>query len=321
MNVELIYSVATLGLIGSVSAVILYFVAQKFKVIEDPRIDQVQEVLPSANCGGCGFAGCRAFAEALVMQGGEKGNLDGLKCPVGGNDVMAQVAGILGLTVEQQDPVIAVVRCNGSFANSPKKVIFEGATSCVFAHNLFAGEGGCPYGCLGLGDCVKVCNFDAIDIDKATGLPVVNEKCVACGACVTACPRKIIELRPKGKKDRRIFVSCVNQEKGGPAKKNCAVACIGCGKCVKVCAFDAITLLNNLAYIDPLKCRLCRKCAPECPTGAIHELNFPQKKETLATEINKTGSRNEALTEKVSEPAMTPDSKSGNNNGGISNET
>jgi len=322
VNVELIYSVATLGLIGSVSAVILYFVAQKFKVIEDPRIDQVQEVLPSANCGGCGFAGCRAFAEALVAQGSEKGNLDGLKCPVGGNDVMAQVASILGLTVDQQDPEIAVVRCNGSFTNSPRKAIFEGATSCVFAHNLFAGEGGCPFGCLGLGDCVRVCNFNAIEIDKATGLPVVNEKCVACGACVTTCPRKIIELRPKGKKDRRIFVSCVNQEKGGPAKKNCAVACIGCGKCVKVCAFEAITLVNNLAYIDALKCRLCRKCAPECPTGAIHELNFAPKKdrEDNSSDLKKAGSQSEILKEKVSEPVMTLENKAGNNKDKIDKE-
>jgi ferredoxin len=180
--------------------------------------------------------------------------------------------------VEEQDPLIAVVRCNGSHAHSPKKVNYQGAASCAFAHNLFSGEGGCQFGCLGLGDCVKSCDFDAIHMDPETGLPVVNDKCVACGACVKACPRDIIELRPKGKKDRRIFVSCVNKERGGPAKKNCSVACIGCGKCVKVCPFDAITMENNLAYIDPIKCKLCRKCVPECPTEAIHELNFPIRK-------------------------------------------
>ncbi len=275
MNDVIIYSVASLGAIGIAASVILYFVAQKFKVIEDPRIDEVEEALPAANCGGCGYAGCRAFAEALVRQGDEKSNLDGLNCPVGGNDTMNTLAKILSLEVEEQDPLIAVVRCNGSHANSPKKVDYEGASSCAFAHNLFSGEGGCAFGCLGLGDCVKSCDFDAIHMDPETGLPVVNDKCVACGACVDACPRDIIELRPKGKKDRRIFVSCVNKEKGGPAKKNCDVACIGCGKCVKICPFDAITMENNLAYIDPIKCRLCRKCVPECPTDAIHELNFP----------------------------------------------
>ncbi len=278
MNDVIIYAVASLGTIGIAASVILYFVAQKFKVIEDPRIDQVEEALPAANCGGCGFAGCRAFAEASVRQGEEKGNLDGLNCPVGGNDVMAAVANILNLTVEEQDPLIAVVRCNGSHAHSPRKVSYQGAASCAFAHNLFSGEGGCQYGCLGLGDCVRSCDFDAIHMDPETGLPVVNDKCVACGACVKACPRDIIELRPKGKKDRRIYVCCVNKEKGGPAKKNCSVACIGCGKCVKVCPFDAITLENNLAYIDPVKCKLCRKCVPECPTEAIHELNFPPRK-------------------------------------------
>jgi len=258
--------------------VILFFVAQRFKVIEDPRIDDVEDSLPAANCGGCGFAGCRNFAEALVKSAVEKESIDGFNCPVGGNETMSTVASILSLEVEEQDPLIAVIRCNGSLANAPHKVKYDGPATCSFAHALSSGESGCPYGCLGLGDCVRACDFDAIHINPETGLPDVNDKCVACGACVDACPRNIIELRPKGKKDRRIYVCCINEEKGGPARKNCSVACIGCGKCVKVCPFDAITLENNLAYIDPEKCKLCRKCVPECPTNAIHELNFPPKK-------------------------------------------
>jgi ferredoxin len=116
-------------------------------------------------------------------------------------------------------------------------------------------------------------------MNPETGLPeVIDDKCTACGACVKACPRDIIELRKKNPKDRKIFVSCINEEKGGVARKNCKVACIGCGKCVKVCPFDAITMENNLAYIDPVKCRLCRKCVPECPTNAIHEINFPPRR-------------------------------------------
>ena len=126
---------------------------------------------------------------------------------------------------------------------------------------------------------MSVCDFDAIHMNEETGLPeVVDDKCTACGACVTACPRDIIELRKKNKKDRKIYVSCVNQEKGAIARKACTVACIGCGKCVKQCKFEAITLENNLAYIDPVKCRLCRKCVAECPTGAILEIGFPPPK-------------------------------------------
>lgn len=306
MNDVVIYAVVSLAAIGAAAAIILYFVAQKFKVFEDPKIDEVEEALPSANCGGCGYAGCRAFAEATVKQGNEKKNLEGLNCPVGGNDVMAEVARILGLEASAVEPKIAVVRCNGSKANAPQKVRFEGATTCYFAHSLFSGESGCPHGCLGLGDCVKACLFDAIHINPETGLPEVNDKCVACGACVDACPRNIIELRPKGKKDRRIYVCCVNEEKGGPAKKNCSVACIGCGKCVKVCPFDAITMENNLAYIDPEKCKLCRKCVPECPTGAIHELNFPPRKTVEAKEETKPAVKKTDV--EKAEPATAKDS-------------
>ena len=279
MSTTIIYTIISLSAIGAVAAIILYVVAQKFKVYEDPRIDQVEEALPAANCGGCGYPGCRGFAEALV----KADDLTELYCPVGGNDVMKTVADILGKSVEDKDPLVAVVRCSGSPDKRKRTNEYDGATSCAIAASLYAGETGCQYGCLGLGDCVEVCDFDAIHMNPVTGLPeVVDDNCTACNACVTACPNNIIELRKKNKKDRKIFVSCVNQDKGGVAKKACDVACIGCGKCVKVCPYDAITLENFLAYIDPNKCKLCRKCVEECPTHAILEINFPprKKKET-----------------------------------------
>lgn len=285
MNNILIIAVSTLAGLGLVSAIVLYFVASKFKVYEDPKIDEVEEALPSANCGGCGFPGCRAFAEATVKSAKENKTLEGLFCPVGGNEVMQKVGSIVGLEVEAQEPMIAVVRCNGTAAHTPAKVKYEGISSCAFAHAMYVGEGGCQYGCLGEGDCVAACDFDAIHMNPETGLPVVNDKCTACGACVEACPRDIIELRKKGPKGRRIFVSCVNKEKGALAKQNCEVACIGCAKCVKACKFDAITLTSFLAYIDFEKCTLCRKCVEVCPTEAIWEVNFkPRKPKIVAVD-------------------------------------
>lgn len=274
MNLILI-AVLLLGAVGAIGAIILYFVAQKFKVYEDPRIGQVEEVLPAANCGGCGYPGCKGFAEACV----KADSLEGLLCPVGGADVMGKVAGILGREAVAADPMIAVVRCNGTCENRPRTNKYDGATSCAVASALYGGETGCSFGCHGLGDCVNVCPFDAIHINPETQLPEVDEdKCTACGACVKACPKMIIELRKKGPKSRRVFVSCVNKDKGAVAKKACNTACIGCSKCQKACPFEAITISNNLAYIDYNKCRLCRKCVDVCPTNAIHELNFPPKK-------------------------------------------
>jgi electron transport complex protein RnfB len=281
MNQIILFTLITLVSIGTAAAVILYFVAQRFKVFEDPRIDRVEEELPAANCGGCGFPGCRNFAETLV----KSDKWDDLFCPVGGNDTMARVASILGKEAVEQAPRVAVVRCNGTPEFRPRLNVYNGARTCAIIHSLYIGEGGCPYGCLGEGDCVAVCDFDAIHMDPATGLPVVeDDKCTACGACVDACPRNIIELRKKNKKDRKIFVSCINEEKGGVARKNCSVACIGCSKCFNVCPYEAITMENNLAYIDSEKCKLCRKCVPECPTDSILELNFPPRK----TEIPET---------------------------------
>jgi Na+-translocating ferredoxin:NAD+ oxidoreductase RNF subunit RnfB len=275
MSSTVLLTIVSLSLLGLVSAVILFFIAQKFKVFEDPRIDLVQEVLPAANCGGCGFAGCRNFAEELV----KSDSFDGLNCPVGGNEVMAKVAQILGREPVTSDPLVAVLLCQGSPEFRPRTSVYNGARDCRISHSLYTGETDCSYGCMGLGDCVNVCQFDAIHIDETTLLPVINDdKCTSCGACVKACPRKIIELRKKAKKDRKIYVACVNCDKGAIARKACKVGCIACSKCQKACNFDAITIENNLAYIDDAKCTFCRKCVTECPTNSILELNFPPRK-------------------------------------------
>ena len=201
---------------------------------------------------------------------------------------MNKIGALLGQEVGAAVPMVAVLKCNGSCENRPRLNRYDGASSCAVEAALYGGETGCTYGCLGQGDCVDVCNFDAIFINPDTGLPdVIEDNCTACGACVKACPKSIIELRKKGPKSRRVYVSCNNKDKGGVARKACKVACIGCGKCVKVCPFEAITLKDNLAYIDYDKCRLCRKCVPECPTTAITELNFPPRKEVVVEESEK----------------------------------
>jgi Na+-translocating ferredoxin:NAD+ oxidoreductase RNF subunit RnfB len=268
-------AIILLGIIGAIAAFILFFLSKKFEVKEDPRIARVLEVLPGANCGGCGYPGCGGFAVACV----KTESPEDLSCPVGGADVMKSVASIMGKDAVDTIPKVAVVCCNGTCEVRPQINEYDGASNCTIASSLYSGETGCSFGCLGLGDCVDACTFDAIHINLQTGLAgVIEEKCVACGACVKACPKNIIEMRKKGPKSRRIFVSCINKDKGGIARKACSNACIGCSKCFKECAFGAITIENNLAYIDDTKCRLCRKCVVVCPTNAIHELNFPPRK-------------------------------------------
>ena len=173
--------------------------------------------------------------------------------------------------------MVAVVRCNGTCANRPKINEYGGMKSCKVKAALYAGDTACAFGCLGCGDCVAACQFGALSMDETTALPVVDEsKCVACGACVKACPKGIIELRNKGPRSMRVYVSCVNKDKGPVARKACKAACIGCGLCAKNCPHDSITVEGNVAYIDFTKCKLCRKCVAVCPTGAIHDVNFPK---------------------------------------------
>lgn len=266
------YTIVTLAAIGLVFAVVLYFVATKFKVEEDPLIDEVEKLLPGANCGGCGRAGCRAFAESVVK---DKSLLGGY-CTVGGNEVMARIAGVLGVSVEARAPMAAVVRCAGSSDKCPRTNVYDGYASCKVASALYAGDTGCKWGCIGLGDCVSACSFSGIKVDPVRRVAEIDSsRCTGCGSCVRACPRGVIELRTKGAGGRMVSVLCLNRDKGAVTRKACSVGCIGCRKCEKACPFGAISVEDNVAYIDHTKCRFCRKCVAECPVGAISAVNFP----------------------------------------------
>lgn len=286
---ELLLTVLTLSVLGALLAVILYFIAQQFKVREDPRIGEVEKMLPGANCGGCGFAGCRAMAEALVS----RDDISTLYCPVAGGDVMKEAATYLGKAAPEKNPQVATLRCAGSCQKRPKTNKYDGAKSCAVVSTMYVGESDCAYGCLGYGDCIDACIFGAIKHNPETGLVEIDpDKCTACGACVKACPKQLIELRKKWPKDRAIYVACRSLDKGAVVMKACKAGCIGCGKCAKVCPFGAITMEGSLAFIDSEKCKLCRKCVNECPTGAIHLINMeplPKEPKATATEPKKAG--------------------------------
>ena len=275
-NVILI-AVLVLGAIGLIAALVLWGTSKRFAVKEDPRIGQVQEALPGANCGGCGFPGCGGMAAACV-KAADAGSLEGLSCPVGGQECMNKVAAILGMEAAVSAPKVAVVRCNGTCENRPRVVEYDGVKNCRIANTTAQGETGCQYGCLGCGDCVAACQFDAIKMNPETGLPEVDRtKCTACGACAKACPRGIIEIRQVDDQKQGMVVTCMNKDKGAVANKVCAASCIGCGKCKTVCGAEAITVENNLSYIDAEKCISCRACEEACPKACIIMLGEPRK--------------------------------------------
>lgn len=250
------------------AAIILYLVSQKFNVEENPKIGEVESVLPGANCGACGKAGCHNFAESCVKA--DENGFKNLYCPVGGAEVMKRVSDILGYAAVEKEPTVAVLKCNGTCENAPTKIHLDGVSICRLAAKISVGQTGCPNGCLRLGDCVKVCKFDALHIDEQTGLPVVDEdKCTSCGACVNICPRHLFEIRPKGKNGQRVYVACSNTQKGAVARKNCKAACIGCMKCTKVC--PAVKVENNLSYIpsEVSAAEFGAELVKACPTSAI----------------------------------------------------
>lgn len=262
-------TVFVLGGIGILAAAVLYFVAKKFYVYENPKISEIEELLPGANCGGCGFSGCHAFAKACA----EAKTLEGFNCTGAGKGIMQKISRIVGLEAESVTPKVAVVKCDGSCANREHRNVYDGVTSCVIENFVYQGESDCIYGCLGCGDCVGSCIFDAIHMDKNSGLPVVDyDKCVGCGKCVKTCPRNIIELVSHRKDTPIVYVACMNHDKGAVAMKECKVSCIGCGKCSRSCPSQAITVTDFVAHIDPDKCIGCGECVDQCPRSSIEHI-------------------------------------------------
>jgi len=255
---------------GFVFAVILTIAAKIFFVPVDETVVNLRAELPGANCGGCGFAGCDDYANALAA---DPEGVGCSKCPVGGAECAAKLAAILGMEAGDAEPVVATVLCNGNHTSSKSLLEYQGMTTCAAAVTLYGGMNQCKYGCLGLGDCTRACNFNAIQICDGVAV-VAREQCVGCGACATACPKHVISLLPAKSK---VVVQCQSQDKGAVTRKACANGCIGCGKCAKVCKFEAITVENNHATIDPEKCKNCGLCAKECPTNAINNMRAKRK--------------------------------------------
>jgi H+/Na+-translocating ferredoxin:NAD+ oxidoreductase subunit B len=250
--------------LGIVFGVSLAVIAARYVVKTDPKVEKVRDVLPGANCGACGFAGCMGYAEAVVGNPDVAVNL----CAPGKSAVAEKVAEITGKKAEKVDPKIARVFCQGGMSLSQRKFIYTGVQDCTAAVLAAGGNKSCEYGCLGYATCMRACPFDAITM-SADNLPVISkEKCTACGKCVAACPKQVIELAVETK---AVVISCHSRDKGADTKKKCQVGCIACGICVRTCPVDAIKIDNNLARIDHAKCIVCGLCVRKCPTNAIRD--------------------------------------------------
>ncbi|HIR60448.1 MAG TPA: RnfABCDGE type electron transport complex subunit B [Candidatus Faecivivens stercoravium] len=257
----IIIATVVLALIGLIIGLLLGLAGKVFAVESDETIEKVRECLPGNNCGGCGYAGCDALAEAIA-----KGEAKPSACPVGGAAVAQKISEVMGLPADTFVRKVAFVKCSGSCDKTRFDYNYQGAESC-YQVSLAPGRGpkSCAYGCLGLGSCAKACPFDAIHVVNGRAV-VSREDCKACGKCVETCPHNLIELIPY---DAPYMVRCFSQEKGRKVREMCDAGCIGCGICQKNCPTGAITLKNNIAHIDQSLCTGCGRCAEKCPAHVI----------------------------------------------------
>lgn len=260
---EILIPVLAVTMIGLICGVGLAVASHVMAVKEDERFPAIRECLPGANCGACGFTGCDGYAKALLTPG-TKTNL----CVPGGAEAARKLAAVLGVEAEAVEAKTALVRCCGDCDHTSPKEDYRGIASCQAAKLFFGGSGTCTYGCMGLGDCMRVCPHGAISLVK--GIASVDASiCVGCGVCAKTCPQQVIAIVPSRAKTA---VLCSNHDKGAVTRKACSAGCIGCMKCVKTCEHDAVHVEGNLASVDYEKCVGCGACAQACPTGALHDL-------------------------------------------------
>lgn len=246
---------------GLLLGLLLAVIASVFEVKGDEKVQAVTDMLPGANCGGCGYAGCGDLARAIV-----EGKADPSLCSVGGARCSEEICKFLGISGGAVVPKKAFVHCGGCIDYTQDKMVYSGISTCAGANMFFQGKGKCDFGCLGFGDCANVCPFGAIYV-KDDLARVDRSLCVGCGKCLSACPNNLISLIAESKK---VAVGCSNVEKGALTRKACNHGCIGCLKCQKVCPSEAIKIENGyLARIDYEKCTDCGECTGVCPTGAV----------------------------------------------------
>lgn len=261
MAQEILIAISVLGGVALGASIILSIASRIFTVKVDPKEEKLIEILPGANCGGCGYPGCSGYAKALA-QGKAEPNL----CAPGGADVAQKIGEILGKEVEVGEVMVARVLCQGNVDNCAPRLQYRGVQSCAASYLMNDSRKKCIYACEGFGDCVRACTFDAIYMGEK-GLPIViEEKCTACGSCIEACPKEVIRLIPVSK---QLVISCRSQDTGKEVRKSCKVGCIACSICVRKCPHEAIELKDNLAIMDLEKCQVCGICAAVCPTKAI----------------------------------------------------